>query len=61
MAENEPIVKEYAEGDPILLNGTPIGTVTKVEARGGTTFVTASLDPVVAQKMEESNVYIVAE
>lgn len=56
MSDIEPVAsmdltQAYEEGDPILMNGKPIGTVTKVEHKGGSTFITASLDPEVAKEL----------
>lgn len=50
--EKALLASGYAEGDPILLNGEPIGVVTKVEQKGGSTFITASLDPEVAKTLD---------
>lgn len=64
MAEPEPLPvpegeifpDEYHEGDTITLNGQPIGVVTKVETRGDTTFVTASLSDEVAEQIQKYDV-----
>ena len=45
------LTQAFEEGDPILFKGEKVGEVLKVEQKGGSTLITASIDPHAAKKM----------
>jgi hypothetical protein len=47
--------KDYKKDDDILLNGKKIGKVTQITKKGGSSFVTANLDPAVAERLAKNN------